>query len=447
MKMRFWQKIYIFTLILFLVSLNAGILSLAFFTYSKTVESMEATAIGEQNYIAMSFERDYEDVGGTNASLLMMTYANHYKDKGMFFSLKKDGETLYSSFPNEPEIKSETLRHEKIGGVRYVVIASTICEGEYVFTFAKNVESLESEFKTLMVTYSLTSLAISLALACSLFFILKRLSIPLERLRETTERIESGDFSVTADESGNDELTLLAKSFNSMIAKINDQMESLELDNERKQMLVDNMAHELRTPLTSIRGYAEYLEKAKTDEETRLIASKYIVSESIRLQKISEILLDGAYIRENPPKMKPVSLSEVLKSTVVSLTPRAKEKGAELTCNADETIVHGEETLLSMLFYNLTENALKACEKGGIVTLSCVGKTVIVTDNGKGMTPEQLTHITEPFYKADKSRVRAEGGAGLGLSLCKQIAELHKIEMNITSEYGKGTKIFLDFTT
>ena len=100
-----------------------------------------------------------------------------------------------------------------------------------------------------------------------------------------------------------------------------------------------------------------------------------------------------------------------------------------------------------MLFDNLAENAIKACAAGGKVTLRQSDGIVSVEDNGKGMTAEQLLHVTEPFFRTDKSRSRAEGGAGLGLALCKNIAEAHGAEMRFESEIGKGTKIFLNFTT
>ena len=107
----------------------------------------------------------------------------------------------------------------------------------------------------------------------------------------------------------------------------------------------------------------------------------------------------------------------------------------------------GNALLLSMLFDNLADNAIKACAAGGRVVLRCVGNSASVEDNGKGMTEEELLHITEPFYRTDKSRSRAEGGAGLGLALCKNIAEAHGAKLRFESEKGKGTEIFIDFTT
>ena len=178
-----------------------------------------------------------------------------------------------------------------------------------------------------------------------------------------------------------------------------------------------------------------------------MLAIRYIISESIRLQKISEILLDSAYIREKPPPFDEVDISELIKDTVYRLKPRADEKGVRLISNTEIMIVQGEKTLLSMLLYNLTENAIKACSPDDVVTLSSSGREVVVADTGKGMTEMQIIHITEPFYKADRSRARAEGGAGLGLSISSQIIELHKIQMNVKSELDKGTTFTLTFTT
>ena len=458
MKMRFWQKTYIFTLVLFLICLNVGILSLTVYTYQKNVEATETAVTAEQYYVAMSFERDYKDMTESNSysspSLLMQSFGTYYANKGLYLAFEENGEVIYSNFTNEYDIDKNALLHTDFDGKRHIVISSEICEDKYEMIFAKNVESLDSEFQALMLTDAFTAIGVSLLLAVCLYFILKKLSGPLEKLRKTTEVIEAGDFSVTVEEKGNDEFTLLAKSFNAMLAKINEQMAALEreaeakmIEAERKQMLVDNMAHELRTPLTSIHGYAEFIEKANTTEERRLIAAKYIMSESERLQKISEILLDGAFIRENEIEMVDTDLGAILTDVAEKLQMRAEKAEVEVTCDTVPVTVKGNETLLSMLFYNLTENAIKACSAGGKVKISCTEGQAIIEDNGKGMTKEQLLHITEPFYRTDKSRSRAEGGAGLGLALCKQIVHTHGAEMRFESEVGKGTKIFVTFTS
>ncbi len=451
MKMRFWQKTYILTLVLFLLCINIGILSLTVYTHNRNVDAEESASSAEQYYIVSSFERDYEDLHGessymANASLLMNSYGSYYAKKGVYLAFFQNGRTWYDNFPEELIVAEDTVMHRKLDGKRHIIISSSVCGGEFVMRFGKDISYLDKEYRALMFIYILTALGVSLLLAVGLYFILKKLSSPLEKLRKTTETIESGDYTVTAEEIGSDEFTLLAKSFNSMLAKINEQMSALELDAEKKQMLVDNMAHELRTPLTSIHGYAEYLEKAATTQEKRLVAVKYIISESERLQKISELLLDSAYVRGGEIEMSELDLSKTLFEVVGSLSLKAEGADVKLIHDGCDIRVYGNETMLSMLFYNLVENAIKASPSGAQVKIFSQGTAVVVEDNGKGMTEEQLKHITEPFYRTDKARSRKDGGAGLGLALCKQIVQTHGASLRFESAIGKGTKAIVNFT-
>lgn len=449
--MRFWHKTFLLTLVLFLLCLNAGIFSLAYYTYQKNVSAVEDACRAENDYIARSFERDYFDViiagKGTDPVLLMRSYGTHYLSQGIRLAFYEGDVCLYTSFEEGTALPAAgSMTQIKPDGVRHVAIGSVV-NNRYRFVYAKAVGSLDEDYHSLMITFAFISLGVSLFFALCLYFVLKKLSVPLEKLRRTTETIAAGDLSITADESGSDEVSMLAKSFNAMVGKLKEHMDALELDAYRKQMLVDNMAHELRTPLTGIYGYAEYLEKAAVTEEERIDAAGCILSEAARLQRISEKILDTAYIRHNEiPKVK-VDLAGLLKDTAGRLEGRSKKCGVSLIVAASNSIVEGDETLLSMLLYNLTENAIKACVGGGIVTLVCENRTMTVTDNGKGMTEEQLSHITEPFYRTDRSRARAEGGAGLGLALCKTIADAHGAEMVFSSEPGKGTTVKVIFIT
>lgn len=449
--MRFWQKTYLFTLILFLICMNAGVLSLTIYTHNKNTQTLISNATAQQHYIALSFERDYKDLlsfsYNSSPELLMQSYCNHYGKTGIYLDFIEQTQSIESSIPFEYETQKNTLSYAVPDGNRHILISSDICDGKYVLTYSKNIESLDAEFRSLVLLYVVTSVGVSVFLAICLYFILKKLSTPLENLRKTTELIEGGDFTVVADESGNDEVSMLAHSFNSMLSTINQQIRSLKDNAQKKQMLVDDLAHELRTPLTSIRGYAEYLEKASSSEENRITAAKYIISEAARLQRISEILLDAAYIRENPPKFCSVNVSQVISDTAQKLSQKAKKHNVKIELDTDDSHVIGNETLLSMLIYNLCENAIKACAADGCVKITLKENILSVSDNGKGMTAEQLSHITEPFYRTDKSRSRAEGGAGLGLSLCLRIIEVHGADMSFSSEIGSGTLVTVTFTS
>lgn len=452
MKIRFWQKTYILTLLLFLVCLYTGIFSLAFYTYNRSVENAEDVCRTEQSYIAMSFERDYTDLtssgNGSSPSLLMQSYGQHYVKQRIMLNFSENGGRVYSSFTDlADQPAAGTVRHVRIGGSRHILITTEICDGKYTLIYGRDASELDGEFKSLMITYTVVAAGVSAFLAVALLFVLKKLSAPLDRLRATTEQISDGDMTVTADESGKDEISVLAASFNRMVGTIKKQMDELSVDAERKQTLVDNMAHEMRTPLTSIRGYAEYIEKAAVPEEEKDDAARRIISETDRLRKISERLLDTAFLRENTVGSEPVDIPLLLADIKEKLSQKAAERGVSINVIPTASVVRGDEILLSMLFYNLTENAVKACDAGGAVTLSCGGNEACVADNGKGMTAGQLAHITEPFYRTDKSRSRAEGGAGLGLALCRQIVDSHGARMRFESKPGHGTKVFLNFTT
>ena len=142
-------------------------------------------------------------------------------------------------------------------------------------------------------------------------------------------------------------------------------------------------------------------------------------------------------------------MEKLLADTAQRLDLKAKECGVELCVHGCENgkKVTANETLLSMLAYNLAENAVKACEKGGRVELVCLENAFEIRDNGRGIDEKMLSSITSPFFRTDKSRSRADGGAGLGLYLCQRIAEIHGATMKFTSEVGKGTTVRVDFTS
>ncbi len=445
--MKLWQKTYLLTLILFLVCLNAGILALTYDTYGERIKAEEDVCRAEQTALVRSLARDLDTLlsagGGTSVGLLMDSYGKQYADQGIELLFYKDGETVHTSFSGEVLYQTDALAHRMRGGKRYILIDGAVGDSGYRLVFGKDVSVLDETFSRLMTVFILTAAGVSALLALCLFFVLRRLSVPLERLRRASDSIASGDLSVTAEEKGGDEVAALAKSFNTMVGKLRAQMQTLERDAKQKQMLVDNMAHELRTPLTGIKGYAEFIEKAAADEEVKLEAAHCIVTEASRLQSISEKLLDTAFLREGLIEKNEVDLAALLADTASRFEPRARGKGVALCLQTVPTVVSADATLLSVLFDNLTENAIKS--GASEVVLICKDGAVQVCDNGKGMTAEQLSHITEPFYRTDRSRSRAEGGAGLGLALCKQIVSAHGARMEFASGVGKGTAVEVRF--
>ncbi len=451
MKMKVFEKTYLIALSLFLVFINLCIVFLCVLTFNRNVESTQNACISEGNAVKDAFENDMQGLDGDGLYLLQVSYGSFYSEKGIYLCFEENGKSTLSTIPKGIELPSiNTVSTKKQGEKHYMLIRESIDNGRYNMTYAKDVSYLYEEFTTLAYWYIGASAVTSLVLALLLYLSLRKLYSPLERLSAVTKGIFGGDFSVRADEVGNDEFSGLARDFNTMSDKIREQIKTLEDTAVQKQRMLDDLAHEMRTPLTGIHGYAEYIKNANISDMERIDATEYIMKETMRLKSISEVLLDTAFIRESKIEKEVVSLNTLLKETKVRMEALPISENVEIDLNVDESVtVQGNKLLLELLMSNLTENAIKACTSGGKVELSAKADNeytlICVKDNGIGMTEEQLEHITEPFYRTDKARSRLLGGTGLGLALCDTIAKAHGTALSFRSAVGEGTEVFVKF--
>ena len=267
----------------------------------------------------------------------------------------------------------------------------------------------------------------------------------LHRLTTTVRKISGGDLSKRSRITANDEFGQLSRDFDAMADKLQENIIRLESDMQRQESFMGAFAHELKTPMTSIIGFADLLRQGNLDENTRMMAADYIYSEGHRLERLSFKLLDLLLLKKDEITMKRVWLGTYLTEVERALTPNMKNKGIRLVCKAEQRRVELEPDLVKSLLYNLVDNASKAMDNGGIIAVRATaipgGCQFQVVDNGRGMEQAELAKITEAFYRVDKARSRSQGGAGLGLALCKQIVELHSGNISFASEPGKGTRV------
>ena len=296
------------------------------------------------------------------------------------------------------------------------------------------------------------AIGFSLIAAFALYFILSKVFRPLEVVAEASQKIADGQYHERIEIKGSDELSSVAHDFNKMAEATERQMRLLREEAEAKQQFIDNFAHEMRTPLTSIYGYAEYVQKAPLDADEIIESTNYIMNEAGHLEQVSNSLLRLATLRNYTPELETVAVKELFDEVSVRLKKPLAVKGTQLstTVGADIKLI-GERDLLKSLLVNLSLNAIEACdEAGGSITLEARQKdattVLIVTDNGRGISAQDLPKVTDPFFRVDRARSRKTGGAGIGLSLCKQIVEAHGASMEIESELEAGTKITITFT-
>ena len=267
----------------------------------------------------------------------------------------------------------------------------------------------------------------------------------LRRLTVTVQRISGGDLSGRSHIKSQDEFGQLSREFDVMADKLQENISKLETDMQRQERFMGAFAHELKTPMTSIIGFADLLRQGNMDESTRMMAADYIYSEGKRLEHLSFKLLELLLLKKDTLSMTPVWLNSYLAEVERALMPNMNAKNIRLICKADAKRVILEADLVKSLLYNLVDNASKAIDDGGMIAVHGVaipgGCQFQVVDNGRGMEQEELSKITEAFYRVDKARSRSQGGAGLGLALCKEIVGLHNGSIRFASTPGKGTRV------
>lgn len=277
------------------------------------------------------------------------------------------------------------------------------------------------------------------------FIISKFLVRRIVALTEITRTISGGSLSERADTKGQDEIALLSQNFNQMADTLEEKIHELEDEAERKELFVGSFAHELKTPLTSIIGYSDLLRRKEMDGEQRHICAEYIFTEGKRLETLSMRLLDLIVMKKHELNPKPNQIADVLGGVKAVLMPQLKEADIKLNIEAERAIIPMEAELMKTVFINLIDNARKAIEGSGEITLKGESRqglyTLTVRDTGKGMEKQELDRITEAFYMVDKSRARRQGGAGLGLAICREILLLHDFSIAFDSTVNKGTVV------
>jgi two-component system phosphate regulon sensor histidine kinase PhoR len=216
---------------------------------------------------------------------------------------------------------------------------------------------------------------------------------------------------------------------------------------------VANVSHELRTPLTIIGGFAETLQDPDIPVERRTEFARTLYSNTQRMQRIVDELLDLSLIESGhwKPRPEPVKIGEVAAEMFerVSAIGAKKEIALDTRIDPAATVIYADRTALEQILLNLVENALRYTPEGGRITIETGlvrnGVLLTVSDTGAGIPPEHLPRIFERFYRADAGRSREAGGTGLGLAIVKHLAEAHGGSVSADSVVGSGTTIKIFF--
>lgn len=255
-------------------------------------------------------------------------------------------------------------------------------------------------------------------------FVARRIVGPIQAMTRASRRIADGDYHHRLQPLGEDELGALAEAFNRMAAR-------LESTERRRMALIGDVAHELRTPLASLAALLEGVVDGVLPAEPATLAEAQ--RELLRLQRLVSDLeeLSRAEAGQIPLQRRPTRVHELVEAAVSRLAPQFDEKGVTIRDETPENLpavdVDPERVLQVLL--NLLGNALQYTPAGGEVRVTAERQgdqvRLAVVDTGIGIPAEHLPHIFERFYRVDKSRSRAGGGSGVGLTIARHLVEAH----------------------
>lgn len=265
---------------------------------------------------------------------------------------------------------------------------------------------------------------------------------PLIQLTEATRRMAHGHFDIELPVKRKDEIGTLSASFNQMAKELG------KLD-QMRQEFVANVSHEIQSPLTSISGFSKALKDKPMNEENRFRYLSVIEQESERLSRLGRNLLRLSHLQHDQLRLNRsiFRLDEQLRTVVIALEPQWSTKELNLDIRLVPISIHADEDQLKQVWTNLLNNSIKFTPEHGTILIEATTDadriTVSVTDSGIGIPKEERQDIFKPFHKVDRARGTAVKGNGLGLSIVKQIVDLHKGEIRVSEGEAGGAKFIV----
>ncbi len=286
--------------------------------------------------------------------------------------------------------------------------------------------------------------ALSLVVLSGLFFV-RSIVGPVKKINDAARRIASGNYTEKVNITNRyDEISELSESINYMTDEI---YKTDRLKND----FISTVSHELRTPLTAIKGWTETLLSlnANGSDPTLNEGLKVILNEEERLYALVEDLLDFSRMQSGRMslRLQKIDILAELDEAVYVLRDRARREGIDIFYSAPDypAPAQGDPDRIKQVFVNVIDNAIKYTEPGGriviVAALTADDVKISIADTGCGISPEDLPHVKEKFFKANKS----VKGSGIGLAVCDEIVSMHHGKLEVVSTLGEGTTVIISF--
>ena len=436
MKRKVFSSIYTRFIVLFLGAFLITIIITALFTHFTQLDKIKSFLNTTVEYRANSLKDLVKEQGISvkeasdylSSADLKVSIEDEFDYTEISFSREevaklRSGETIFKIHPNN----------------RILVLGVLELNGERVFITPDLQNNPISQFKKFQrITFFLPILLGTVFIVFAAAMVVK----PIKKISVASKEVAGGDFNVQVEVKGNDEIADLSRNFNLMVKELSSN-EYLHKD------FVSNVSHEFKTPITSLIGYAKLLRDKELNSEEKKEYTNVIISESERLSNLSSNLLKLSELGNGVLGLKnnKIRLDEQIRDAILLLQNQWEEKNIELDLELDRVEFLGDNELLYQVWVNLISNAIKYSNTDGKLTVILKKEDVVtveVIDNGIGMTSKEQENIFLRFYKADKSRNTS--GTGLGLTIVKEIVELHGGKIYVQSEVGRGSKFVVTLT-
>ena len=381
---------------------------------------------------------------------------DYYSNNEKYILLYTDDNIEYSNnekFNNEDKILKSVDNDnynsliKKIDKTYYSFLALKVDDSN-VLVYVKDITNVYNQRNSMINLFIILASIMFIFIIFIAYIISKTLTKPLLKMKKEMNKLSSGNFDISLKE-GKDEIGLLSHDFNIMSKELHKRNnELLDMINS-KQLFIDNLSHEMNTPLTSIYGYSKLLENAELNDEQKIKYLQYIQSETNRISDMYKKLLTISYKSNNNIDMNNYKLNDILEDLKIELDSKLKNRNIDLIIDNKINELYCDKMLIALAISNLVRNAIENSDENTTIIINTYedsnNKYIDIIDNGKGISEEDINKIVEPFYRVDKARSRAHGGAGLGLSIVTKVIELHNGKLDIKSKIGEGSTFSLIF--
>lgn len=308
-----------------------------------------------------------------------------------------------------------------------IVVGGVLIVGGQVFTDLMMAAGDSAEHAQEMWAHSVPGVVLAAVVVAAIasvllaFVLARMLARPLHEVGAAARRIADGDYAARVPREGPEEIASLADSFNQMAS-------SLEEQERMRRDFIANAAHELRTPLTNLQGYLEALRDGViTADRATYVSLHEEADRLVRLSRSLDALAEGD-AASSPPELEPIDLAATVRSAVELAAPAIERAGLRVSVEAPASLpARANPDHLAQVLANLLSNAVRYTPRGGAVTITAERRPadllVTVANTSETIPPADLDRVFERFYRVEKSRDRARGGAGIGLAIVKQLVE------------------------